>query len=96
MLVRLAALAVAAGDWNAGAQTPWGRSGTVGCAATSALVSLVGFWVLGPGVGPPKPGLASVQSPGWGLGLKPSSVAWGMTMLIRFSTLVSSFALVAA
>ena len=56
----------------------------------SAVVSLVGFWVLGPGVGPPKPGLASVQSWGWGLGLKFSKMAWGIIMLITFSTFVSS------
>src|SRR5256885_17105316 len=67
-----------------------GARGRVGWAATSAVVALVGFWVLGPGVGPPKPGLASVQSWGWGLGLKFSRMAWGIIMLMRFSTLVSS------
>src|SRR4051794_13554520 len=36
------------------------------------------------------PGLASVQSLGAGRGSKPSIVACGTTMLIRFSTLVSS------
>ena len=34
------------------------------------LCSLVGFCVDGPGVGPPKPGLPSVQSAGGGLGFE--------------------------
>src|SRR6184192_3588036 len=36
------------------------------------------------------PGLASVQSAGGGRGTNPSTCATGMTMLIRFSILVSS------
>src|SRR4051794_27960476 len=38
----------------------------------------------------PAPGFSSVQSDGGGFGSHPSIVACGMTMLIRFSTFVSS------
>src|SRR3954471_23935659 len=38
----------------------------------------------------PNTGFSSVQSAGGGEGLKPSTVAWGTTMLIRFSIFVSS------